>query len=126
MKRTALLILTLLYTISCLGMSVERFYCCGKLARTTYIIGDTGGKEVKAGKDDKCCKTVKTTFKVKDNHFSAKTGPDFKNAVAVIVPVFFIPISYEGIESPAPDVYGRQACPVHRSPLYLLYLNFRI
>ncbi|PTQ99738.1 hypothetical protein C8P68_102568 [Mucilaginibacter yixingensis] len=126
MKRTALLILTLLYTLSSLGMSVERFYCCGKLANTTYAIGDSGNKEVKAAKADNCCKTVKTTFKVKDNHFSAKTVLDFKNSVAVIAPVFFVPVAPERAESPVMNVYDSQAPPVHRNPLYLLYANFRI
>lgn len=124
MKRTALLILTLLYTLSSFGMSVERFYCCGKLAHTTYALGDNGNQVAK--KADNCCKTVKTTFKVKDNHFSAKTVLDFKNAVAVIVPVFFVPAPQERTDSPVLNVYDSQAPPVHRNPLYLLYANFRI
>lgn len=126
MKRTALLILTLLYTLSSFGMSVERFYCCGKLAHTTYAIGDNGNQEAKAKKADNCCKTVKTTFKVKDNHFSTKTVLDFKNAVAVIVPVFFVPGPPEQAASPVLNVYDSQAPPVYRTRLYLLYANFRI
>jgi hypothetical protein len=105
-------------------MSVERFYCCGKLAHTTYALGDNGNQVAK--KADNCCKTVKTTFKVKDNHFSAKTVLDFKNAVAVIVPVFFVPAPQERTDSPVLNVYDSQAPPVHRNPLYLLYANFRI
>lgn len=124
MKRTALLILTLLYTLSSFGMSVERFYCCGKLAHTTYALGDNGNQVAK--KADNCCKTVKTTFKVKDNHFSAKTVLDFKNAVAVIIPEFFVPAPQERTESPVLNIYDSQAPPVHRNPLYLLYANFRI
>lgn len=107
-------------------MSVERFYCCGKLAHTTYAIGDSGNKEVKTGKADNCCKTIKTMLKVRDNHFSAKTVLDFKNSVAVLTPFLFVPVSPKRAEAPEVNVYDSQAPPVHRNPLYLLHANFRI
>jgi len=49
MKRTALLLVTAIYLISCMGMSVNRFYCCGKLASISYSLGATenGGQSAK-------------------------------------------------------------------------------
>lgn len=126
MKRTALLTLILIYTLSCLGVSAEQYYCCGKLARTAFTIGDIGYKEVKTDKPDKCCKTTKQSYKVKDSHLSVKTDLSFDQSFAVVTPVFLVPGSPEQAEPVVLYAYDSQAPPVNRNPLYLLYANFRI
>ena len=70
MKRTALIFLTAIYLISFLGIGVNRFYCCGKLASVTLIYGaaDNAGKET--GKKKNCCRNEKQSFKIKDSHYS--------------------------------------------------------
>jgi len=71
MKRSALILVTAIYLISCMGMSVNRFYCCGKLASVTFIYGAGDNTSKKADKNNNCCKNEKQCFKVKDSHFSA-------------------------------------------------------
>jgi hypothetical protein len=70
MKRTALILLTAIYIVSCMGMSVDRFYCCGKLASISYSLG-AAENVAKSSKKDKCCNHENQSFKVKDSHFSA-------------------------------------------------------
>ncbi len=81
--------------------------------------------EHKAG-DLSCCKNVKTTFKVKDNHLSTRTVQSFKNTFAIATPVFFLPASSEIITLNALHAYNSQAPPSGQQPLYILYANYRI
>nr|WP_294791079.1 hypothetical protein [uncultured Mucilaginibacter sp.] len=66
MKRTALILLTAIYLLSCVGIGINRFYCCGKLAsiKLTYATAAHTDKE-------NCCKNEVKTFKVKDTHVNA-------------------------------------------------------
>jgi hypothetical protein len=86
MKRTALILLTAIYMVSCVGMSVNRFYCCGKLASVDYTYG-AGDNTSQAGKKDKCCDHQLQSFKVKDSHFSAASF-SLNHPVPVIVSSF--------------------------------------
>jgi hypothetical protein len=65
-KRSALILLTAIYLLSCVGIGVNRFYCCGKLAsvKLTYATVDHTDK-------DNCCKHESKNFKVKDSHVNA-------------------------------------------------------
>ena len=68
MKRTSLILLILIYSASTFGVSLKKFYCCGKLESVTVVLNDT--KEEKCGKGDSndgCCKTTFQYLKVKDS-----------------------------------------------------------
>jgi hypothetical protein len=69
-KRTALILLTAIYLLSCVGIGVNRFYCCGKLASVTLIYGAADNQAHKKA-DDNCCKNEKQSFKIKDTHVNA-------------------------------------------------------
>lgn len=71
MKRSALIILTAVYLLSCVGIGVNRFYCCGKLASVTFIYGSTDNTGKAAKNNNDCCKNEKQSFKIKDTHVSA-------------------------------------------------------
>ena len=66
MKRSALIVLTAIYLLSCVGFGVNRFYCCGKLTsvKLTYAVADHSDK-------DNCCKNDVKSFKVKDTHVNS-------------------------------------------------------
>jgi hypothetical protein len=73
MKKTSLLLLLVIYTVSVFGIGVREFYCCGKL-QSVHISFIQEAKE-KATKGESamggCCKTTHTFFKVRDNHKAA-------------------------------------------------------
>lgn len=68
MKRSALILLTAIYLLSCVGIGVSRFYCCGKLASVTLIVASADHTD-----KDNCCKHESKSFKVKDSHVTANT-----------------------------------------------------
>ncbi|MEO7215199.1 hypothetical protein [Mucilaginibacter sp.] len=122
MKRSALILLTAIYLLSCVGIGVNRFYCCGKLAsvKLTYAIADHTDK-------DNCCKNDVKSFKVKDTHVNAASF-----ALVNLSPVILPPesawnadvsvseqIAAIGYRSHAPP-----GCPA--TPIYTLNCAYRI
>ncbi|MBB6109961.1 HYC_CC_PP family protein [Mucilaginibacter lappiensis] len=126
MKRIAVILLLLIYTASVYGITIDKFYCCGKLASVSLSASSASKSDCKATSGSDCCKTVKANFKVKDNHVSAKTDLTLKNSFAVVIPVFSIPALAERITLKEVNGYNSQAPPVQRDPLYILYSNYRI
>ena len=126
MKRTALILLTAIYTVSCLGMSVNRFYCCGKLASVSYSLGATENGD-KFAKKKNCCDHEKQSFKIKDSHFSA-ASISLNHPVPAIDPSF-INLANEPIVSiiHTKIVYKGNAPPGHSDiPIYTLNCAYRI
>jgi hypothetical protein len=80
MKRSALILLTAIYLLSCVGIGVNRFYCCGKLASVTL----TYAKADHADKNN-CCKNISKSFKVKDSHVNTVSFA-FGHSAPVILP----------------------------------------
>jgi hypothetical protein len=124
-KRIAVILLVIIYSASVYGVTINKFYCCGKLASVS-LSADHQCKSDGKAVGSACCKTIKESFKVKDNHFSAKTDLTLKSSFALVIPVFFIPASPERITLREVSAYNSQAPPVQRDPLYILYSNYRI
>jgi hypothetical protein len=126
MKRTALILLTAIYFISCTGMSVNRFYCCGKLTSTTFSYG-AGDNNSKSGNKNKCCGHEKQSFKVKDSHFST-ASLSLNHPLPAIIPSF-INVADEPVVSilHTKIVYKGNAPPGHSDiPVYILNCAYRI
>ena len=126
MKRTALILLTAIYIVSCMGMSVNRFYCCGKLASVSYSLGANENGD-KSAKKDNCCDHQKQSFKVKDSHFSVASFslnhplpaiiPSFNNLVTEpVVSILTAKIAYRGNAPPG----------LSDIPVYTLNCAYRI
>jgi hypothetical protein len=125
-KRIAVILLLLIYTASVYGITINKFYCCGKLASVSLSVSSAPKSDCKETSGSDCCKTVKANFKVKDNHVSAKTDLTLNNSFALVIPVFSIPTLAERIALKETSAYNSQAPPVQRDPLYILYSNYRI
>ncbi|SDF55345.1 hypothetical protein SAMN05216464_12023 [Mucilaginibacter pineti] len=123
MKKIAVVLLILIYSASVYGVTIRRFYCCGKLADVPVNASfKSGGKAVGSA----CCKNIKINFNIKDNHFLAKNDLTLKAPVALITPAFFISASPERISLNEISAYNSQAPPAPLYPLYILYSNYRI
>lgn len=108
-------------------MSVNKFYCCGKLTFTSLLLH---AKFLKAEKDCKtpgCCQNTKTSYKVKDSHlFSSKQEITsgflylFIDPKVNIVSIFYHPQG-KGV------AYNSHAPPyIFSNSLYTINCNFRI
>ena len=127
MKRTALILLTAIYFISCMGMSVNRSYCCGKLMSVSSSFGAGDNSNSTSGKKDKCCGHEKQSFKVKDSHFSAASF-SLAHPLPAIIPSF-ISVADEPVVSTLHTkiVYKGNAPPGHSDiPVYTLNCAYRI
>jgi hypothetical protein len=127
MKRTALILLTSVYLLSCLGLGVNRFYCCGKLASVTFLYGvpDNTGKQ--SADKNNCCKNEKQCFKVRDSHVNVALL-SLNTPAPAIVPSF-AHIDNEAIARllHTKIVYKGNAPPGHSDiPVYTLNCAYRI
>jgi len=78
MKKTALLFLICIYSLSTFGVSLKEFYCCGKLKSVSVILQDSENQRCGKAEDRSgCCKTKIQFYKVNDRHFAAAilSGP---------------------------------------------------
>jgi len=126
-KRAIAILFSIVYLLSAVGVSVEHFYCCGKLASTTFILGDTHHPVVKGlAKTDDCCKTTKQSFRVKDNHVGVSGSSIVPTWVAVMMQL--VP----ALPEPAVQEYTGITYRVHgpperqQTPIYILNCTYRI
>ncbi|MDB4900754.1 MAG: hypothetical protein JWQ63_35 [Mucilaginibacter sp.] len=125
MKRTALLLLTAIYLVSCVGIGISHFYCCGKLASVTLAYGKENNTNKQTGKN--CCKHEQQNFKVKDNHFNI-TFFSLNNPVPALIPSF-THLDNENIVNllHTKVAYIGNAPPGHSDiPVYTLNCTYRI
>jgi hypothetical protein len=126
-KRTALLLLTAIYLISCIGIGVTRFYCCGKLTSVALTYNNENNTSKRSGKKDDCCKHEQQNFKVKDSHFNLASS-SLTNQIPALIPSF-IHLDNENIVSlqHTKVVYKGNAPPGHSDiPVYTLNCTYRI
>lgn len=127
MKRTALILLTVIYLSSLVGVEVNRFYCCGKLASVTITYGASDNKEDKTAKKDNCCKHKIQNFKVNDSHFNVASF-SFDHPLPAILPGL-IHLDNEQLFKvlPATVAYNGNAPPGYSNiPVYTLNCTYRI
>jgi|SRR6185312_7993895 len=69
-RRTAALLLTMLYTVTAVGFAFNLHYCCHRLVSVTI---NTPAKGCDMAAKSKCCKNVRLVIKVKDAHHGKST-----------------------------------------------------
>lgn len=126
MKRISLIILTAVYLVSCVGIGVNRFYCCGKLAAVTLIYGATDNTEKEAPKKDSCCKNEKHNFKLKDSYVSSEhfTLSPILHAILPSLPEWK-PITFNA-RALAIQYQGNAPPPLPDIAIYTLNCTYRI
>src|SRR5712671_2111887 len=71
MKKTALLLLICIYSLSTFGVSLKEFYCCGKLKSVALTLREYEKQKCKSDDNSGCCKTKFQFYKINDKHFAA-------------------------------------------------------
>lgn len=127
MKRAALIILTAIYLLSCVGMSITRLYCCGKLTAVSFSYGGDDNNVGQKSSPKKCCGHEKQSFKVKDSHFSA-ASVSLNYPLPLIIPSFTGAANEPVISTlQTKIVYRGNAPPGHPDiPVYTLNCAYRI
>ncbi|MFD0795535.1 hypothetical protein ACFQZX_18075 [Mucilaginibacter litoreus] len=96
LKRTGILLLVLLYTVTASGFSLNLHYCGNTIADIKINAPAKSCAKPMAKSKDRCCKDNKISVKVKDSH-EAQANTLLLKAPAVEVPKlsfddFFLPI----------------------------------
>lgn len=72
MKKHALILLTVVYMLSTVGIAVSQFYCCNKLTSVSLSFNSKDQSNCKNDThNDGCCKTTHQYLKIKDSHFAS-------------------------------------------------------
>jgi len=74
MKKTAVLLVMLFYGFATMGATIQLHYCMNDYVEWTVSCKEKNKKCGKCGmkeKNDGCCKTEHSSFKVKDTHIAA-------------------------------------------------------
>jgi hypothetical protein len=124
-KRGIIILLTGIYLLSLVGIGINRFYCCGKLASVTLVYGAADNAKHSSARKYKCCKDIKQNLKV--SHFNA-TSISLDGLAPVILP---FPANFDGEKtltySTNQVVYQGNAPPGHFIvPAYTLHCTYRI
>ena len=123
MKRAIVIALALIYTVSCFGMTASRFYCCGKLASVSVAFGIPG--KIHPDKN-KCCKTEKLSFKIKDNHV-VSNGFIIQPVAAIDVPAqVFQLTTHQPVEREVLQVHSGNSPPRYKVAIYTFNCAYRI
>src|SRR5579871_1843845 len=113
MKKTAILLIAILYTIASSGVIGSNFYCCGKFKESSLFFPVKEKKGCKKDtENDGCCNTKTFFAKVSDQHAASpriKVNHDEK-----IIDVAFLPssLTYENSQNKL-----LTSCVVHAPPL---------
>ncbi|MFY7963463.1 MAG: hypothetical protein ACOVO1_01085 [Chitinophagaceae bacterium] len=67
LKKFLVILILTSYSIASFGVSLNYFYCCGKL-KTVSLIETIKGKDCKGDFKKGCCKNKKVTAKLKTDH----------------------------------------------------------
>src|ERR1700759_5353274 len=84
MKKLLSILLIIVYSTASFGMSVQEYYCCGKLSSVSVSFATAGKIQGEQSKNGGCCKTKFHVSKVKENHIAS-------DAVALSAKHFFHP-----------------------------------
>ena len=128
MKKIGLILLICMYTLSSFGVSVNRFYCCGKLKTTSIsfihaVIEKCSNEKLMAG----CCKTTFKSLQVKDSHVAA-TGINKMAKAFTHVHLCYNDINSTPLTSSLINTaYSGNAPPLyHNLPIYILHCAYLI
>ena len=128
MKKIALILLICMYTLSSFGVSVNRFYCCGKLKTTSIsfinaVAEKCSNQKMMIG----CCKTTFKSLQVKDSHVAA-IGIDKLAKNFTEVNLYYAAINTTCLSnSKITTAYSGNAPPLHYNlPFYILHCTYLI
>jgi hypothetical protein len=110
-----------------LGIGLNRFYCCGKLASVKLIYGATENTGKEAGKKDNCCRNEQSSLKIKDTHFNTAAF-SLTNPIPAII-ASFISLNNEAVvkDLQTKIAYNSNAPPGCRDiRIYTLNCTYRI
>jgi len=125
MKKIINIFLLCIYTASVVGVSVNRFYCCGRLESTTVSAIAFAKNNTQ---DDGCCQHRQNILKVNDSHESSEAA---KVAKSGFIFIHVLPNIYPN-DKLKTTASSAKCNPIKgpplllHTPLYTQFCNYRI
>jgi hypothetical protein len=124
-KHRAIIFITTIYLLSCLGISVNGLCCCAALHSTSALQGSKTTCK-RAPKMHGCCKTKKQYLKVKDQHVGVDALTLNFSSFHTIIRDKFTPDLIAPVYT-ARSSFNSNAPPGwHKTPDYILNCTYRI
>ena len=127
MKSTAIIFVILDYLVSCVGIAVNKFYCCGKLEKVSLSATPSNSvKDISADKTP-CCNQTSQTFKVKDQHIASGAVLIHSAPFATLQNNYSSLVEAQSVSIKETSTIFYNAPPnPSGTPIYNLYCNYRI
>lgn len=126
MKRFLVIAILISYSIASFGVSVNYFYCCGKL-KTVSIVDKSTEQNCKGKKKKSCCNNKKIRIQLKDDQ-QQKTTTNYEIVApfaVAILPEYGFAISNNAVDKQQPTLYKRPPPNIFPSR-NILFCVFRI
>ena len=128
MKRTAIILLLLVYLVSCVGIAVNKFYCCGKLKTVSLSATATNvANKISSAQKNPCCNHTSQTFKVKDQHVASATVVINSAPFVSLQKNYYSKVEVQSLSIKETSAIFYNAPPnLSGNSIYSLYCNYRI
>ena len=128
MKRTAIIFVILVYLVSCLGIAVNKFYCCGKLKTVSLsATASNSENEIPSAKKTTCCNHTSQTFKVKDQHIASGVILTHSAPFVTLLKNYSSVVDVQSLSIKEISAIFYNAPPtLSGTNIYSLYCNYRI
>jgi hypothetical protein len=127
MKKVAILLLLSIYAVASFGISLNAYYCCGKLKAVTVSFIQQKDAKCMGGAGPSCCNTKHRSFKIHDSHIATPAafhfhGPFIADLSTITKPeIQFFAGTLENGTNKVHDPPLLSSC-----PLYTLHCQYRI
>lgn len=127
MKRLLIFLLLISYSFSSIGLTVNYFYCCGKLKTVSLKVKTTNTKNCKKRIGKKCCENKTVEIKIKADQ-KQNLNPDFNFAAIILEKPYFIIYSSAIIATTEKQNFSLYSNPPPQNFLSknILYCVFRV
>lgn len=131
-KRFLVSILAFVYFFAASGLLLRQHYCMGDLIETQIDFGQYAASEpcsdcgMDQGEDSCCQSKVKLLKKVQDQKVAEVQALAFTSLVADVLPVFFIPGTFQVTLKESVPLAALQKPPPDSLPVFLKNRNLRV
>lgn len=131
MKKISCIILTIFYLTYVTGVTIHHHYCMGEwVSFSLYHKADKEcgkcGMKKHAAESKNCCKDVSVVAKSDNTHLYSQVSYDLASPVLLLPPLTSLVNFTPPLCNSVPKLYRDHSPPLHPTPLFIQFQNFRI
>ena len=128
MKRIFILSIALFYLVASSGVTIGKFYCCGKLKETFIVFQNISQENCKGKKSNSgCCKTETFFSKVNDTHSpSVQERTEVDCSINFLIPLLSVFVFHNTVIQISDYALVHPPPLLSKQPVYLSVCSFLI